>query len=387
MENGHRVNPVLYPPASIARLAVLDGGAPPPEAVRGNTRPYLKIVLHPSDANHTVHWGNVTWPETMQSLSISRESKKDFPLGSLLNGLELPPWLKSLELSEKESGPNGLPPADFSPCHELDYFSATRIEVESVYLICRASTRLYRLQLCDMVLDLGDWIPMSTRYFSVNRCIIMAWDVCLQALTTLSIQSCLLKQLPLRMDMLFPALKVLQLHGNGIESLQGVVFPCGLYGFFLTENGFAIDVGDAVFPSGVRSLKFEHCRGIQGLSRLRFPAGLVLLGLAHNGLTTTDDIELPCKLFRIDLEGNNLGDLNYLIRHAALHDIRVYGIHGIHVTRRVALRCYYRNQLGMRALVSARLIGRIGAKSAARKLPGDLLRVALGFLAETPQLQ
>jgi Leucine-rich repeat (LRR) protein len=386
MENGRRVNPVLYPPASTTRLAVLDEGAPPPEAVRGNTRPYLKIVLHPSDANHTVHWGNVTWPETTQSLSISRESKKDFPLGSLLNGLELPPWLKSLELSEKESGPSGLPPADFSPCHELDFFSATRIEVESVHLICRASTRLYQLKLCDMVLDLGDWIPMSTRYFSVNRCIIMAWDVCLQALTTLDIESCPLQQLPLRMDMLFPSLEMLYLHGNGIESLQGVVFPSKLHAFDMLRNGFAIDVGDAVFPPTLRSLRFGRCNGIRGLSRLRFPAGLVCLELAHNGLTTTDDIKFPPRLSCIDLEGNNLGDLNYLIRYAALYNTHVQGV-DMSAQRRAVLRRYYVNQRGVRALVSARRIHRIGAKSAARKLPGDLLRVALGFLAETPQLQ
>ena len=325
----------------------------------------VAITLRPSMAKHETDLGEIVWATGMVSLTVSREVRNGIRPGGLLNGLDVPVAVKTLCLNDTVK--DAPPSSNVRMGSGLDYFYATGVDSDTVELVCRASTRLW--------------------YMVLTACPVRVGSLSLPKLRSINLTKCGLEVIPPNLDQIAPMLHALSLRGNKIGSLGGVVFPPGLVDIDLCGN-HGIDVSDAKFPAGLERLVLRDCYPITGLDVVPIPLGVRNLSITGNKLKTIDGIGLPPALyFLFVLPGNRIKDRSALIRHSMRYQKMQYGPYWGDEQLRKLMPRYFENQDRVKVLVSARRIHRIGGRSAVRKLPGDLLRVALGFLAETPQLQ
>jgi hypothetical protein len=158
-----------------------------------------------------------------------------------------------------------------------------------------------------------------------------------------------------------------------------------LHALRISQNS-GISVEGAVFPESLQTLALDRCAPIIGLAEMELPAGLTSLMLMHNGLATTDGIGFPQGLQVAKFDGNPIRNFTAAVRHAA----RYGKLHGPFLIDNAAMfsnmRRYYRHQAAIVPLVAVRTFPCTDARCVIGRLPGDLLRVTLGFLSEVPQL-
>lgn len=351
-------------------------------------RPSIHVVLTPLKADHTCDWTGVKWgSNALTSLSLCRVDC-DYVLrgkgASLMNGLKIPPTVTELRVMDNAA------PEDFLSYRPktttgLESFHATGIDTETTINVCRASPKLGDLALRRMRVELGDWIPGSVKRLRLWECVVQFPGRCFSALGTLYMIRCGLTEVPARLDLLFPQVTCIDLGDNNIISLRGTVFPPMLHTLCISQNS-GISVKGVVFPESLRMLALDRCTPITGLAEMELPAGLQTLMLMHNGLATTDGIGFPQGLRLVKFDGNPIRDFTAAVRHAA----RYGNLHGPFLLSNAAMfsnmHRYYRHQAAIVPLVAVRTFPCTDTRCVIGRLPGDLLRVTLGFLSEVPQL-
>lgn len=362
------------------------------------------------DSPQGLNLSRFRWPPGMRTLTLLRVFEKDRSgCHSVLTGLKVPVLLRSLRVRDYTHLPFPVPDNFEMTGNMLQELLINGLGAGCVRRMCRMVPRLECLGVTHAPFD-GDgdlsWVPSSIFVLELKDCGQLSFSPCclFPKLGEMKLSSMTVLQFSPRMDILFPALTRLDVQFCGLRNIKGVVFPSTLTVLKLSHNR-NISLEGAVFPSGLIVLCVSHCGSIEGIDSIVYPRTLAELDFAGNGITQFDAFKLPPMMVDLYLGANEITDWRSVLRYLLRYSVRWSTIGEIAHPEECMMRFarsdraasvyrglgavfkkYYSSQDALLPLLCARHFWTRCGNAAIRKLPGDLVRVTLGFLAKVPKL-
>ena len=103
----------------------------------------------------------------------------------------------------------------------------------------------------------------------------------------------------------------LNLQGNSIESIYGIIFP-PLCNILNLQDNHLENLDNITFPNSIVELDISYNR-IISCANTFFPESLKHLCLRHNYITSIDEFEIPCTLEILDLGRNQIESIDNFV--------------------------------------------------------------------------